>query len=257
MAIEQLQKLYPKWIPYPGSWLKALLAIAVVGPVGTVLATSGLWASLLAVFAGSVGAIQLSGVYAGLAIGAAILLVPTVILAYVYHILTLIFDADSLSKKHPHQFPTWLSWRQGLLGVLIVGVSISIVCAVVIWYHPYFFPDRDFVYLYDAYGKQGWYPIFRRSLLTDDDLDEILTVFAAIWLTSAAYLYQWDYVVQQKRQRLKKHKKALAENSDRAKQPAKPQVDPVNVELNRLRTDMGLHRIKTYPSKRSEKSSNK
>jgi hypothetical protein len=247
----QVQKLYPKWIPYPSSWLRALLLILVLGPVGSLMATLGLWGSLLAVFAGSTGSIALPAVYAGLASGVAVLFIPTLILAYVYHIFTLIFDATSLSKNHPRQFPTWSSWREGLLGVIIMGVSISIAFAVLFWYHPYLLTDRHWVESYFWEDRSSRIPI--RFLLTKEEQEEIVAFWATIWLGSSAYLYQWDYLVRQKRDRQQKRQKALTENFSQAKKTVKSEVDPVDIELNKLRGEMGLHKMKTYPARKSRK----
>jgi hypothetical protein len=237
MTIAQLQKLYPKWIPYPISWLRTLLLILVLGSLGSLISVVGLWTILWTFFESSIGAITPWNACINLAIVAAFLLIPTTVLAYIYHIFTLIFDAQSLSAKHPREFPTWQSWREGLTGVIVMGISISIAFAVCLWYHPHV--------------------LFSRKFLTRAEQEAIINCFAIAWVIAAAYLYQWDYLARQKRQRQQNRRKSLAQNASQIQKLDKPKdpVNPIDIELNKLRGEMGLHQIKTYPAKKQRKNS--
>lgn len=228
-TIAKLKKLYPKWIPYPSSWLRAVILILVLGPTGTLISLLGFWGGVETLLAGSTGDLLLSGVFQCLAIAALVLLLPIAILAYVYHVLTLILNAKSISAKHPRGFPTWRSWREGLTGVIVMGLSLSLSILVVLWYRPDLLGDRDF--------------------MTQSEKETIAAFGASIWFISAAYLYQWDYLVREKRSRQVKKRKPTATAIEKKSPLAKP-VDEIDIELNKLRGEMGLNTIKKYPSRK-------
>jgi hypothetical protein len=229
IMIEQLKKLYPKWIPYPISWLRTLVLILVLGPTGSLISVLGLWGSFGTILGGSSGDIPLPDVLILLAIAALVLLLPTTILAYVYHVFALIIDAKSISAQHPRGFPTWRSWREGLTGIIVMGLSLTISVFVVLWYRP------------DLIGNP--------DLVTQSDKEEIATFLGIVWLISAAYLYQWDYLVRKKRTRKQKKRKSSSVAIE-TKSPPQPRVDEIDIELNKLRGEMGIHQIKKYPSRK-------
>lgn len=230
--IAQLKKLYPKWIPYPSSWLRTLVLILVLGPTGSLISVLGLWGSFGTILGGSTGDIPLPGVPVLLAIAALVLLLPTTILAYVYHVFTLIMDVKSISAQHPRGFPTWRSWREGLTGVVVMGLSLTISVLVVFWYRPDLILDAD-----------G---------MTQSDREAFVTFVTSIWLISAAYLYQWDYLVRKKRARKAKSRKSISTaTAIEKKSPISPPVNEIDIELNKLRGEMGIHQIKKYPPRKS------
>ncbi|RMG14450.1 MAG: hypothetical protein D6728_02645 [Cyanobacteria bacterium J055] len=233
--LAKLKKLYPKWVPYPSSWLRTFVTLLVLGPTGILISVFGLWGSLGTLFGGSTGNVPLPGVPIRLAVTALVLLLPTTILAYVYHLFTLILNAKSISVQHPRWFPTWRSWREGLTGVIVMGLSFTVAFLVVSWYRP------DLVINSDA--------------IAETDQETIATFLTLVWLISAAYLYQWDYLVREKRARNPKNRKQnprkLPNKGLKKSPPIAPPVSEIDIELNKLRGEMGLHQIKKFPPKQS------
>lgn len=226
----QLKRFYPQGFPYPCSWLRTLVLISVLGPTGSLISVLGLWGSFGTLLAIGTGDLALPGVPILLGISTMVLLLPTTILAYVYHVLTLIFNAKSISAKHPRGFPTGCSWREGLTGVIVMGLSLTLSLLVVLWYRPDVLADRD-----------G---------MTALQQESIATFLGIIWVISAAYLYQWDYVVRQKRSQKQKKTKSPSKAIETPSKP-QPKVNEIDIELNKMRGEMGIHTIKKYPPRKS------
>lgn len=107
------------------------------------------------------------------------ILIPTFLIVFPDHWLRLAFDRPSFPSqpKTPLWFPRWCSWRQGLNGWLIFGVS-TFICLVILLI-------VDFSFFFNP--PSSYY--FSR------EPDPVVDTVSAIWVVIFAILYHWDYLV--------------------------------------------------------------
>ena len=218
---------WPAWFPYPSSWLRALGLVLLLIGVIAILRIMVYWGfPVLRIL--SVLQEDPTPVIAFLiAVG---FVVPIMLISYVHHIL---FGKSRSSL--PRWLPTPKSLWVGFYGWVVINLSTVVSFGLVI----------PFI---DTYGfRYEW----RYSGFTETEA----TWLSVIWLITAAYLYQIEFLIQ--RCLALKSKTANTSAAGNKPESKASNVDDVDVEFDRLRGQMGLHKMKgraNQPRKRrSEK----
>jgi hypothetical protein len=202
-----MKNLYPKWFPYPSSWLRAIVTILILGPIGILLCILGFWFGSFALLFGGFGGTSPWGLVAFWTIVLGFMLVPVTLITYIHHLLTLVFSPQSFPEDRPRWQPRWISWQEGITGVITIGVSFAIASFFVFLYRP------DLLSAYNT--------------LAPTERNFIFKVGTGIWIAAAAYLYHWDYLVRDKR-KLKQQAKIRQKLSERSDDEA---IDETDIEF--------------------------
>ncbi|MGF1498139.1 MAG: hypothetical protein ACFB8W_15140 [Elainellaceae cyanobacterium] len=166
---------WPAWIPYPTAWLSAVFLTLLTGGLGASAAfiwQIALWLSRISP-------------RLGLLFGAIAILSPVILVAIAHHLVHLLMDRFFPDTQLPGMvappgaFPGLMSWWEGLYSWLVILVTTLVSFAIL-----GVFPLSD-RFLADILN---WWevarPFFRWSTL--------------LWVVVAAYLYQFESLVQQR-----------------------------------------------------------
>lgn len=201
---ESFKDWWPAWFPYPRNWVRAFATAMLMGLVGVSVRLTGFW--------GLVISSTTDRILPWIVLSCLGLLAPFLLVAYAHNMIW---------GKSPTRWPQWLpspsSLKEGLTALIVMFVAIIIGLVALL---PF---AECFIYA----GE------FECRPLTEGEVN-----FAtAVWFISAAYLYQYDYLVR--RRRVNKQKRSVAPRSTTA-----APSNPVDIELNQLRGDLGLHHVK-------------
>jgi len=212
------RSLWPVWLPYPSSWLQALL-ILLLASLGTYcMRATGLFGLRLSEMIERPEPFLFFGILA--------LLSPIVWITLCHHLVHLAiarYLPSLRSGEMDDPVKTWpdlMSWWDGLYGWMVAALSTMVSLGVFVLFLPSM--EVDFV------GDRPYL----------ESPDAIASVAGSVWLICAAYLYQLETLVQQRI-------RAASQAQTMPKSP-KASVNTPDVELNRLRTQMGLTTIKKY-----------
>ncbi len=193
---------WPAWFPYPSSWARAFLIMMLIAFLMVSLRFTGFWGLAMSAISGNVVPFILLGLAGFLA--------PFLLVAYTHNLIW---------RKAPARWPQWLpspaSLKEGLTALIVMVVSI-------------------------AAGLVTLIPFMQCAIFADEvvcpPLPEAQTTFATVVLfVSAAYLYQYDYLVRRRRSNRKQRR--TASPATRTTQPT-AQIDPLEAELNQLRRNL-------------------
>jgi hypothetical protein len=166
---------YPKFFPYPSSWLNALLLAGLTSTSGYVVNALYGEAFKAALETRSGGTII---VIADLA-----LLSPTLIITFAHHWLHLLLSRHAPNLQAPEvghvkgYFPTLFSWWEGLLGWTVMTLSLLVTLIIGI---------INYVTL--GLGLELMQLMQREHAF--------IFCMGGTWLTCAAYLYHCFYLVE-------------------------------------------------------------
>ncbi len=131
-----------------------------------------------------------------------------------------LFRYTNLQQRlvQPRRFrlPGLASWQEGLNALIVLLVAVFIAFIIYI-------------------------PFYKRPV----DVEQLRSYriqITTVYVIVAAYLYQYDFWVRQRRATRK------AAQGNKRKQPPVP-IDPIEVELDRLRLQMGMHQVKGKKNK--------
>jgi hypothetical protein len=154
---------YPKWLPYPSSWLNALLLAGLMS--GSVFLVQHLYGNIL------VRAARTGGFgFAALMINF-IILSPILNIAFVHHWIHLLLSRFAPSLQAPEIgkvsgfMPTLFSWWEGLMGWTVMMVALLVNFSV-----------------YGLFVDWSWQP-------SESITNTLGSLFTFTWLTCSAYLY--------------------------------------------------------------------
>ncbi|MBN3907400.1 MAG: hypothetical protein HWQ35_12795 [Nostoc sp. NMS1] len=228
---ETLSQIWPVWFPYPSSWLRAIILVPIAFP-GTRLIVFGLAGVFISVL-GNSPIIFIFSILFGL-------LIPTAFLAFVYHIFWFIWQKPKSSNKLPKWIPTLNSLWAGFYGTVVMGLSFMLILTI--------FSEVAFSSC-NLYNKIPEYFNGCTGHLTGratngvfysiENNDFLSQRWFMIWMFTAAYLYQLEHLVIKRF--IPKLKVLLQSLQTRHKSYS---VDRADLEIDRLRGDMGLTQIK-------------
>ena len=186
-----LKSGYPKWLPYPTSWLRAIVTVFILGPIGVLLSFLGFWFGSFTLLFSNSGVLAPVSIVIFLTIGIGFTMIPIALMTFAHHIAMLIFSQKSISSDRPWWQPGWVSWREGITGVMVISISFAIAFLLLLLYR------SDLLTVYNT--------------LTASERDILFKVGTTLWVVAAAYLFHWDYLVRAKRQ--KKQQAKLKRNA--------------------------------------------
>jgi hypothetical protein len=168
---------YPKWFPYPSSWLNALLLSLLAGMSGYVVKAVFTTGARLAYLTNNPDLL--------IPVVSLTLLSPIGAIAIVHHIIHLFLSRYAPSLQAPEIgnvtgiFPRLMSWWEGIWGCAAMAIATTGTLLI------------------------GWLslPMFNinyQALVQSSDVERFGTFLIVIWLTIAAYLYQCFYLVEQR-----------------------------------------------------------
>lgn len=173
--------------------------------LGVSIRFTGFWG--LIVFAASGNILPL------LFLGIAGFTAPFLLVAYTHNLIW---------RKAPARWPHWLpspaSIKEGLTALIVMVVSI-------------------------AAGLLTLIPTMQCTIFADDVVcppltDTQTTLATTVLFVSAAYLYQYDYLVRRRRSHRKERRAASPTTLKTSTTPHTPQIDPLEAELNQLRRNL-------------------
>ncbi len=228
---ETLSQIWPVWFPYPSSWFRAIILVPIAFP-GTRLIVFGLTGVFISVIGNSPILLIFSLLFG--------LLIPTILLAFVYHIFWFIWQKPKSSNKLPKWIPTLNSVWAGFYGTVVMGLSFMLILTI--------FSELAFssCNLYSKIpGYLGSCTVNLTGRTTNgifysiENNDFLNQGWFMIWMITAAYLYQLEHL-------LIKHfipkLKVILQNFQT--KPNSYSVDNTDLEIDRLRVDMGITQIK-------------
>lgn len=168
---------YPKWFPYPSSWLNALLLAGLTGTSGFIIKIMFLDSLEMSMRSRNVGAFLL--------LADITVLSPILIITFTHHLLHCLTSRYAPTLQAPEigqvkgGFPTLFSWWEGLLGWTVMSISILITLIV-----------GTLIYLTVGLSLEF------SKLLSQDAAFQLC--IGGTWLTCAAYLYHCFYLVEQR-----------------------------------------------------------
>ncbi len=253
---------WPSCFPYPSSWLRALILVPIAFP-GTGLILLGFGGLLVSAWFSS-----FSGFIASLVLG---ILIPTIILAFIYQIFWFMWYKKASSPRAFKWIPGTRSLWQGFYATTVIGLSFCLILAIAfgLVYSSCKLSSDVGEEIAECSGKLMGRAI--RAMVSqtfnvwnfegvgvfvkpEDGLyEDILWVrpWFFVWFLIAAYLYQIEYLFQEHLFPFLKDKiKEINSKSSRKIQTNK-NVNPLDLELGELRASMGLTEMKQGKTKRS------
>ncbi|MBD2530288.1 hypothetical protein H6G97_12190 [Nostoc flagelliforme FACHB-838] len=217
---QKLQKLYwPLWFPYPSSWLKALILNLFLSVIIFVLNNPGKVGYRIVYFVKSPELLVTFTIF--------LLLSPIPIISFTHHFLHLLISRFISEIQAPEIgrtqgfFPGIMSWWEGLYAWLVIAFSTLIA----VLFSTILLPLFNFSYarLIEYYAQIQ---------------NNIIVIFSLFQISSMALIYQIQYLVRCR---------ILSIYSGTKRTDAsKPNTDlNTDQELNKLRGEMGLHKMKS------------
>ncbi|MEH2393738.1 MAG: hypothetical protein V7K21_19450 [Nostoc sp.] len=218
---QKLQKFYwPLWFPYPSSWLKALILTLCLRVIIFVVNNTGKVGYRIVYF---VNCPELFFIFTIL-----LLLSPIPIISFTHHCLHLLIGRFIPEIQAPEigrtqgLLPGLMSWWEGLYAWLVIAISTLITALFSTILIPFF--NLNYVRLIEDY--------------TEIQNNNIMLILGLFYIFGGALTYQIEYFVR--------HRIISAYSSNKQIDPSKSDTDfKVDKELNRLRGEMGLHKMKS------------
>lgn len=241
----QKKSVWPAWFPYPSSWLRTIILIAIAFP-GTKLILFGFTGTLISITGKSPLLFFFFLIFG--------ILIPTIILSLIYHIFWFVWQDKSSEKKWQKWIPKSRSLWEGFYATIVMGLSFSFILLI--------FTGLSFLYCQS--NQETAIDLARCSggmtgraanlmIVTIEDEDFTDKPWFMIWMIISVYLYQAEYLLKQRL--LPKLQSKFKKNRIQEKTAT---VNPVDVELDKLRGSMGFTHIKSRKtSPTNSQSSNK
>lgn len=164
---------WPTWIPNPTAWMNAILLILLVRGIGVVIRIIFQHAEFL---------MALSPKLRFLLYFAA-LMSPILVIAVAHHFLHRVLDryapnTRSLGMGNVEGFlPTLMSWWEGFYGWMVIALALAVSSMIEVILSP--LP-------HSFYHLLAWW----------DELRDLFTLPTLYRVVTAAYLYQFEYLVR-------------------------------------------------------------
>lgn len=224
---ETLSQIWPVWFPYPSSWLRAIILVPIAFP-GTRLIVFGFAGVFISVLGNSPILLIFSVLFG--------LLIPTIFLAFVYHLFWFIWQKPKSFNKLPKWIPTLNSLWAGFYGTVVMGFCFMLILTI---FSELAFSSCNLYNQIPEYfnGCTGnltgratngiFYSIENNNFLSQR--------WFLIWMFSAAYLYQLEHLLIKRF--IPKLKLIVQSFQTR---PKSDSINQTDLEIDRLRGDMGL-----------------
>ena len=253
---------WPIWFPYPSSWLRALILVPIAFP-GTGLILLGFGGLLVSAWVNS-----FSGFVASLLLG---ILIPTIILAFIYQIFWFMWHKNTSSPRKLKWIPRTKSLWQGFYATTVIGLSFCLILAIALGlaYLSCKLSGDTGEEIAECTGKlvgratgamvsqtfnvwdfEGTGVFVKQEDILYEDMVWVRPWFF-VWFLIAAYLYQIEYIFQEHLFPLLRDKIQRKNSNSSRKTSINKNVNPLDLELDQLRANMGLTEMKQGKIKRS------
>ncbi|MGM3308847.1 hypothetical protein ACSQ6I_23195 [Anabaena sp. WFMT] len=226
------QKSYwPVWFPYPSSWFRAAILVPIALP-GARLIFWGFTGVILSVI-GNKPLLFIFSVLFGL-------LIPTIFLAFIYHLFWFIWKKQESYKRLPKWIPHSNSLWEGFYATIVIGISFILILTM---FSELAFLDCESSYQISASSCAGRMTgRAAKSVFTSIEINNFINKpWFTIWILITVYLYQAEHLF--KKRLIPKLRLAIKHYQNK-RQPKTYSVDTTDIELDRLRGDMGLTEVK-------------
>ncbi len=170
----------PAWIPYPGSWLSAILLTVLMGAIAFGIK---LTSKPIVQFLEQNLSSHLMWSLATLSI-----LLPILVIAFAHHLLHLYLDRyfpdPQASEKTEGFFPGLMSWWEGMYGWLVIVISTILAIAILAAFSS---DSSGYAFLY-----------YMQTLFAWDEPKHLLSAPVIGRTIIAAYLYHVEYLVRRR-----------------------------------------------------------
>lgn len=201
------------WFPYPSSWLRSFTSILMLFGVTAIVQITIYWGLPISLILSNFQKDRTPVITFLVSVG---FILPSVLISYIHHITF---------GKYPSHWHRWLPTAKSLW--------IGFYCWVVIILSTVF----SFVLVIPFIDT---YSFLQPPYYSFTEIEA--TWLRVIWLITAACLYQAEYLL---RHRLRVNSKTASNRFTSSKREYKnADIDDIDVELNRLRGQMGLHNMK-------------
>ncbi len=229
---KQKQKFYwPLWFPYPSSWLKALILTLFLRVIIFLVTNTGKLGYRIAYFVNSP---ELFAIFIIL-----LLLSPIPIISLTHHCLHLLISRFISEIQAPEigktqgLLPGIMSWWEGLYAWLVIAISTLIAVCFSIILLPFF--NLSYARPIEYYTQM------------QNINNNVIGIIGLFYISAGALTYQIEYLV---RCRI-----IYAYSSNKETDASKSNADlKTDKELNRLRGEMGVHKMKSNISSTEEET---
>ncbi|ALF53999.1 hypothetical protein ACX27_15985 [Nostoc piscinale CENA21] len=228
---QQNNSPWPIWFPYPSSWIRAFILVLLAFP-GTNLIIFGLVGIIISILGNSPG-LLIFFLFSGL-------LLPTICLAFLYHIFWFIWQKQELNRKFSKWTPSLNSLWEGFYGSIVMALSFLIILTIFTQVsfsacHTYYEISSE---LSRCAGRLTGYTTrtMLNSIQSNNFIDRYWFI---IWIITASYLYQIEYLAKKYLVNKLKNKSHIYKDKH-----IKYSVDDTDKELDILRADLGLTQMK-------------
>jgi hypothetical protein len=210
---------WPVWFPYPTSWLKSIFIAFLLGIIGRIIVLSGNIGYKIASWANSPSLFIIVSIL--------ILISPVFIITFIHHIFHILIKKLFPKIQSPEMrnvegfIPGIISFWEGLYGWLVIWLSSLIAFFLTILTMP--------MSRIELYNLSRYYSNYEQTLTT---------VFGVIWIITGALIYQVDFLVKKRLLSI-----SLA-NISGQKEPQIDPIDPIDLEMDKLKGDHGLTEMK-------------
>ncbi|QIR36946.1 hypothetical protein HCG51_09490 [Tolypothrix sp. PCC 7910] len=181
---KKVRKIWPAWLPYPLSWFKALILIPLVMVTLTVsFIFTGFWGITLSAITNRIEILILAIVLGVLA--------PLFLIAYVHYFFISLFKMQRISNNWPLYLPPINSLWEGFYAEVVLCLSLLFSIIILLPFFPILKCNEQEIVLNSCSLLTQQY---LRLYFDKYYLDEI---GATIWIITAAYLYQAEYLFRQ------------------------------------------------------------
>ncbi|MEH2421438.1 MAG: hypothetical protein V7K48_11085 [Nostoc sp.] len=224
-------QIWPVWFPYPIFWLRAIILVPIAFP-GTRLIVFGLAGVFISVLGNSPILLIFSVLFG--------LLIPTIFLAFFYHIFWFNWQKPKSSNKLPKWIPTLNSLWADFYGTVVMGLSFMLILTI---FSELAFSSCNLYNKIPEYfdGCTGHLTGRATNGIFDsiENNDFLSQRWFIIWMFTAAYLYQLEHLVIK---RFIPKLKVILQNFQI--RPKSYSIERTDLEIDRLRSDMSLTQIK-------------
>ncbi|MBH8561175.1 hypothetical protein I8748_03105 [Nostoc sp. CENA67] len=243
LAKHKLQKFHwPVWFPYPSSWLRALILVPIVFFAIRLIAFS-LTGVLISFSRNTPKLLILSTLFG--------LLIPTIFLAFIYHIFWFFWGSKSYNNRLPKWILSLISLWSGFYATVVIGLSFLIVLVI---FSELAFSNCKLSYeiAEELSGYAGCITgrATRVIFKSIENKTFVNKPWFIIWLLTATYLYQIEYLFSQCL--MPKLISILTKNKFK-RQPNS--VDNTDLNVDRLQGDMGVIQMEKERKQQSNMTS--
>ncbi|BAZ52652.1 hypothetical protein NIES4103_53170 [Nostoc sp. NIES-4103] len=189
-AKHKFQKFHwPVWFPYPSSWLRALILVPIV-LFGIRLIAFSLTGAIISFSRNTPKLLILSTLFG--------LLIPTIFLAFVYHIFWFFWGNRSYDNRFPKWMLSLISLWSGFYATVVIGLSFLIVLFI---FSELVFSNCKLSYeiAEELSGYAGCITGRATKVIfkSIENKTFINKPWFLIWFLTATYLYQIEYLFSQ------------------------------------------------------------